>query len=80
MNLQYLSDKSGNATAVQIQIPIEDWEAFKKRYKEFDEEDEANGLATPEWHMALVEEELKKIANGTAGLTDWELAKKGYKV
>ncbi len=30
MHLQYIADKFGHTTAVQIQIPIEDWVQLKK--------------------------------------------------
>ena len=35
MNVQYIADKTGHTTAVQLQIPIEDWDLLKKKYKEF---------------------------------------------
>jgi len=77
MNLQYISDSMGHTTAVQI--PIEDWEQLKKKYKEL-EEAENNPSVIPDWQIAMVREEKENIANGTAGLQDWEDAKKQLKI
>jgi hypothetical protein len=76
MNLQYISDNMGHTTAVQISI--EDWEKMKRKYKELEEE-EMNATSIPDWQIALVRKEKEKIANGTAGLLDWEEAKKNLK-
>ena len=39
-----------------------------------------SGYKIPKWHVALGKEELKNIAIGTAGLMDWEDAKKQFKM
>lgn len=78
MNLQYISDKSGHTTAVQIQIPIEEWNSLKEKYKEFEEEEMS--AAVPDWQIALGKKELRNIADGTADLLDWETAKKQFKL
>lgn len=66
MNLQYIADKSGHTTAVQIQIPIEEWDVIKKKYKEFEEEENAAAINVPDWHESLVRKELENVNNGTA--------------
>ncbi len=80
MNLQYIADKSGHTTAVQIQIPIEDWTLLKKKYKEFEEEENAASSEIPEWQIKLGREELQNIANGTAEIIDWDEARKQFKM
>lgn len=77
MNLQYISDKSGHTTAVQIQIPIEDWNELKKKYKELEEEE--NAASVPDWQIKLGREELQHIASGTTELVDWNEARKQFK-
>jgi len=78
MNLQYIADKSGHTTAVQIQIPIDEWNSLKKKYKEFEEEENESGI--PDWQIALGKKELKNIAEGTTELVDWNTAKKQFKL
>ena len=80
MNLQYISDKSGHTTAVQIQIPIEEWDVIKKKYKDFEEEENAASINIPDWHEGLVRKELENVKNGTAGLVDWQEARKNFKL
>ena len=80
MNLQYISDRSGHTTAVQIQIPIEDWMQLKKKYKEFEEEENAAMPIIPDWQVKLGKEELKNIATGNTELLNWEEARKQFKV
>lgn len=70
MHLQYIADKFGHTTAVQIQIPIEDWVQLKKKYKEFEEEE--NFADVSDWQVTLGKDELKKISDGTADIIDWE--------
>ncbi len=80
MNLQYISDRSGHTTAVQLQIPIEDWNKLKKKYKEFADEENAASIDTPDWQIALGKTELEHIANGKTELIDWNETKKQYKL
>ena len=80
MNLQYIADKSGHTTAVQIQIPIDEWALLKEKYKEFEDEENAVLSDIPDWQLKLGREELKNIADGTAQLVDWNEAKKQFKV
>jgi hypothetical protein len=80
MNLQYIADKSGHTTAVQIQIPIEDWNQFKEKYKEFEEEEHEAASGVPGWQVKLGKEELRNIADGNTELKDWSEAKKHFKL
>ncbi len=80
MNLQYIADKSGHTTAVQIQIPIEDWDLLKKKYKEFEEEENAATCLIPDWQIKLGKEELHNIASGNTILVEWEEARKQFKL
>lgn len=79
MNLQYISDNKGHTTAVQLQIPIEEWEAMKKKYRELEEEEGSENFAVSDWHMELVRREAELVASGTANLTSWEEAKEKFK-
>ncbi len=80
MNLQYISDKSGHTTAVQIQIPIEDWMLLKKKYKEFEEEENSSSVNIPDWQIKLGKEELKNISDGSTELVNWDDARKQFKM
>jgi hypothetical protein len=77
MNLLYISDSMGHTTAVQI--PIEDWEWMKKKYKELEEAEHQDVLVIPEWQKELVRKEIQNIENGTTQLLDWEEVKKQIK-
>jgi len=78
MNLQYIADKSGHTTAVQIQIPIEDWDILKKKYKELEDEENAM-FSAPDWQIELGKKELRNIASGNTELMEWSEARKQYK-
>ena len=82
MNLQYISDSSGQTKAVQLQIPIEDWNLLKKKYKEFEEEELAANVSEPipEWQIELGMRELNDIAEGNTELVEWSEAKKQFKL
>ena len=79
MNLQYIADKSGHTTAVQLQIPIEDWARLKQKYKEFEEEENPTSVDIPDWQINLGRQELENIAKGNTELLDWNDAKKQFK-
>jgi hypothetical protein len=79
MNLQYIADKSGHTTAVQIQIPIEEWDQLKKKYKELEEEENAAASVIPDWQIKLGKEELHNIASGNTVLLEWNEARKQLK-
>lgn len=78
MNIQYISDNKGHTTAIQFQIPIEDWKILKTKYREL-EEAENNTVDIPYWQIELGQIELQNIANGTTELIDWEVAKNNLK-
>lgn len=81
MNFQYISDNMGHTTAVQLQIPISEWEQMKKKYKELREEEEkANAATIPDWHKELVLKEKELVAAGKTELMDWNEAKKSLKL
>lgn len=52
MNLQYISDSNGQTTGVFI--PINEWNALKKKYKDIEREE----IGIPEWHKAIVKQRL----------------------
>jgi hypothetical protein len=78
MHLQYIADKFGHTTAVQIQIPIEDWALLKKKYKELEEEE--NAADVPDWQIALGKEELNNIAAGSSEIMDWDASQQLFKM
>ena len=79
MQLQYISDNQGHTMAVQLQIPIEDWNELKKKYAEFEEEERAATIAVPEWQIKLGRQEVESVVNETAELTEWNAAKQNFK-
>lgn len=54
MTVQYLSDEKGQVTAVQL--PIEEWEMIKSKYREIDAE-------MPQWHKDVIDDRLDGIEN-----------------
>lgn len=76
MNLQYISDRVGKITAVQI--PIDEWDEIKRKYKGLDEDEQTEFIDVPDWHIPLLDKELEKIANGTAGLLEWDEVKSQF--
>ena len=54
-------------------LPIEDWEELNQLpgVKELS--------VVPDWQIDLGKKELQRIADGSAGLMDWESAKKEFK-
>ena len=60
MSVQYISDKKGKVTAVQV--PIKEWEMIKSKYPDVDHIDNQ----IPQWHKDLIDarlEALKKNPN-----------------
>lgn len=53
MNLQYITDSSGQTTGVFI--PINEWNDLKSRFKGIDQE----GLEVPEWHKEVVRKRME---------------------
>lgn len=56
MNLQYVHDNKGNATAVII--PIDEWQSLKEKYKGLQEEEFQN-VDIPDWHQKVLDERLE---------------------
>ncbi|MDD4673083.1 MAG: addiction module protein [Bacteroidales bacterium] len=52
MNLQYISDSSGQTTGVFI--PIKEWNELKNKYKGIEQEK----INVPEWHKDIVRKRL----------------------
>ena len=57
MNLQYISDSSGQITGVFI--PIKEWNELKNKYKGLEEEN----VDVPSWHRDIVRERLSDYGN-----------------
>lgn len=57
MGLQYLSNKKGQITAVQV--PIEEWDRIKRKYPDVDHIDSE----VPEWHKELIDSRLHAVEN-----------------
>ena len=79
MQFQYISDNQGHTTAVQLQIPIEEWKQLKEKYNELEEEEKLAAITIPQWHIELVKAELDNLANGTSELFNWDDVKKELK-
>jgi len=72
---QYTYDHSGNK--VGVFLPIEDWEELNQLpgVKELSDAE----TLIPDWQIELGKKELKNLTEGSAGLMDWDLAKKQLK-
>ena len=79
MNLQYLTDKAGHTTGVQIQMPLDEWDLLKTKYKEFEIEEDSSLNDVPDWQIALGRAEVENVRSGNTELIDWETVKKKYK-
>ena len=54
MSVQYLSNKDGQITAVQV--PINEWELIKSKYPDIE-----SNLSLPEWQKELIDNRLESI-------------------
>ena len=54
MSVQYLSNKNGQITAVQVSIS--EWELIKRRYPDIESD-----LSLPDWQIELIDSCLKSI-------------------
>jgi len=79
MNLQYLADKEGHTTVAQIQMPLDEWDLLKTKYKEFEIEEDSSLNDVPDWQIALGRSEVENVRSGNTELIDWETVKKKYK-
>ncbi len=75
INPQYTYDNAGNR--IGVFLAIDDWEQLERipEVVELAKSDEV----IPEWQRLLAIKELENIANGTAGLIEWDDAKSGFK-
>lgn len=68
MNLQYISDSTGQTTGVFI--PIKEWNALKSKYKGI----EQNEMDIPVWHKNIVNERLEDYKNNPGQAIDFDTA------
>jgi hypothetical protein len=74
MNLQYISDKKGQKTAVII--PIKDWQQLTDKYNI--EQEKPDGLEVPEWQKKIV---LERVRNSDhSKLLNWDDVKDNFKL
>jgi len=57
MNVQYISNKNGQVTAVQV--PIKEWEMIKSKYPDIDH----IGTQLPQWHKEIIDARLEILEN-----------------
>lgn len=69
MNVQYISDGTGQTTGVFI--PIDDWEELKKKYGEI-EKDESSLFDIPEWQKAIIRQRLMDYKENPDNILDWD--------
>lgn len=61
MSVQYLSNKSGQITAVQV--PISEWELIKSKYPDIE-----SNMSLPEWQIELIDKRLTSIKENPASI------------
>jgi hypothetical protein len=68
MNLQFISDSTGQTTGVYI--PIKEWNELKSKFKEIEEEE----IAIPEWHQDIVRRRLADYKKTPGQALDFDAA------
>ena len=68
MNLQYISDNTGNTTGVFI--PISEWNELKSKYKGIEQEQ----IDIPAWQMEEVRKRLEDYRNEPGQALDFDTA------
>ena len=68
MNLQYISDSTGQTTGVFI--PIEEWNDLKSKYKGLEQSE----MDIPVWHMDVVNERIEDYKNNPKQAIDFDNA------
>jgi hypothetical protein len=68
VNLQYITDSSGQTTGVFI--PINEWNDLKSRFKGIDQE----GLEVPEWHKEVVRKRMELYKSNPDQALDFDAA------
>ncbi len=68
MNLQYISDSTGQTTGVFI--PINEWNNLKSKYKGIEQEE----LEIPQWHIRLVQQRIEEYHKNPDTALDFDSA------
>jgi hypothetical protein len=68
MNLQFISDNTGETTGVYI--PIKEWNELKSKFKEIDQVE----IDIPEWHKEIVSQRLVGYKNNPEQVLDFDTA------
>lgn len=66
MNLQYISDSTGQTTGVFI--PIQEWNKIKSKYKGIEQEE----VDMPEWHRNMVRQRLENYRKNPDSALDFD--------
>jgi hypothetical protein len=66
MNLQYISDSTGQTTGVFI--PIKEWNELKNKFKGIEQE----GIDIPDWHVEVVQKRLEDFKNNPDKALDFK--------
>lgn len=77
MNLQYISDNTGQTTGVFI--PIQDWESLKEKFTELEKE-ETQMADVPEWHKEIILQRLKDYRENPENVLDWDEVQHKFKL
>lgn len=77
MNLQYISDSTGQTTGVFI--PIQDWESLKQKFADLEQE-ESKMVDVPEWQKEIVRQRLKDYRENPENVLDWDEVKDKFKL
>ena len=68
MNLQYISDSTGQTTGVFI--PIKEWNELKNKFKGIEQEE----ITIPDWHTQEVRKRLDEHKNNPDNVLDFDNA------
>lgn len=68
MNLQFISDSTGETTGVYI--PIKEWNELKSKFKEIEQVE----IDVPEWHKDIVRQRLANYEKNPAQALDFDAA------
>lgn len=68
MNLQFISDSTGQTTGVYI--PIKEWNELKSKFKEIEQAE----LDVPDWHKDIVRKRLANYKNFPEQAIDFDTA------
>jgi phosphorylcholine metabolism protein LicD len=68
MNLQFISDSTGETTGVYI--PIKEWNELKSKFKEIEQVE----IDIPEWHKDIVRQRLADYKKNPGQAMDFDTA------